>query len=97
MIDLTFYFPTAVEGPITKTFQGYADKFTKANPNINVKTVFVGGYADVLKKIQTEVKGGGATADVAIMLSTNIYTLADNDLVIPMDDLVKADKGRSQN
>lgn len=94
-VELTFYFPTAVEGPITQTFQGYADAFTKANPNIKVKTVFAGGYADVLKKIQTEVKGGGSTADVAIMLSTDLYTLADNDLVAPMDDLVKADKDGS--
>lgn len=94
-VELTFYFPTAVDGPIKTTFQGYADAFTKANPNIKVNTVFAGTYTDVLKKIQTEVKGGGATADVAILLSTDIYTLADNDLVIPMDDLVKADKDGS--
>lgn len=87
--EITFYFPTAVEGPITKTFDGYAAEFMKANPDVKVKTVFAGGYADVLTKIQTEVKGGGTTADVAIMLSTDLYTLADNDLVVPMETFIK--------
>lgn len=89
--ELTFYFPTAVEGPITKTFQGYADDFTKANPDIRVKVVFAGGYADVLKKIQTELKGGGNSADVAILLSTDVYTLADNNAIVPLDDFIKND------
>jgi sn-glycerol 3-phosphate transport system substrate-binding protein len=87
--EITFYFPTAVEGPITKTFDGYAADFMKANPDVKIKTVFAGGYADVLTKIQTEVKGGGATADVAILLSTDLYTLADNDLVVPLDSFIK--------
>lgn len=91
-VEITFYFPTAVEGPITKTFEGYAADFMKANPDVKVKTVYAGGYADVLKKIQTEVKGGGATADVSIMLTTDLHTLADNDLIVPMDDFIKAEK-----
>jgi sn-glycerol 3-phosphate transport system substrate-binding protein len=90
-IELTFYFPTAVDGPIPQTFKKYADDFTKANPTIKINTVYAGGYADVLKKIQTEVGGGGSTADVAIMLSTDLYTLADNGLVVSFDDLIKGD------
>jgi sn-glycerol 3-phosphate transport system substrate-binding protein len=94
-VELTFYFPTAVDGPIPQTFKKYAEDFTKANPNIKINTVYAGGYADVLKKIQTEVQGGGATADVAIMLTTDLYTLADADLIVPFDDQIKADKDGS--
>lgn len=87
---ITFYFPTAVEGPITKTFQGYADEFMKENPDIKVNTVFAGGYSDVLSKVQTELKGSGNSADVAIMLSTDIYTLVDANQVVPLDNFINA-------
>ena len=87
--EITFYFPTAVDGPIPQTFKGYAADFMKQNPDIKVNVVYAGGYADVIKKIQTEVKGGGQTADVAIMLSTDLYTLSDNDLIVPLDDFIK--------
>src|SRR5258708_5850580 len=93
-VAITFYYPTAVGGPITKAMDGYAAAFNKANPDIKVTSAYAGGYPDVYNKIQTEVSGGQQTADVSIMLSTHLYSLVDNHLTVPLDHLVKASANR---
>ena len=37
--DISFYFPVAVGGPITKTIDQYAADFNKENPDYNVVPV----------------------------------------------------------
>ncbi len=91
-VEINFYWSSAVAGDLPKIFQGYADTFNKANSDVKVNLVYGGGYADTLKKIQTEVSGGGTSADVAILLSTDVYTLVDNDYVISLNDLIKNTK-----
>jgi sn-glycerol 3-phosphate transport system substrate-binding protein len=88
--EISFYYPVAVGGPITKIIQGYADKFNTANPDIHVTPVFAGGYGDALTKIQTTVQGGGAPPEIAVLLSTDMQTLIDADLITPFDDLINA-------
>lgn len=91
-VEISFYYPTAVGGPLTKIMDGFAETFNKNNPGITVKAVYAGGYADIYKAIDTQVKGGGKGPDVAILLSTDLYSLIDNDYVIALDDYLKADK-----
>jgi sn-glycerol 3-phosphate transport system substrate-binding protein len=88
--EVSFYYPVAVGGPVSKIIQGYADKFNTANPGIHVTPVFAGGYADVLTKIQTTLQGGGAPPEVAVLLSTDMQTLIDSDAIVPFDDYIKA-------
>jgi len=92
-VTLTFYYPVAVAGPITQVIDGYIQKFQAANPNIKVNAVLSGGYPDTLTKIQTTIKGGGTPPDVAVLLSTDLYSLVDSDAVMPLDDMVKAAGG----
>jgi len=92
-VALTFYFPVAVPGPITKIIDGYIAKFEAANPGITVKPVLSGGYPDTLTKIQTTIKGGGTPPDVAVLLSTDLYSLVDSGAIAPLDDEVKAAGG----
>jgi sn-glycerol 3-phosphate transport system substrate-binding protein len=94
-VELTFYYPVAVAGPITQVIDGYIAKFQTANPNIKVKAVLTGGYPDTLTKIQTTIKGGGTPPDVAVLLSTDLYSLVDSNAIMPLDDLVKAAGGDS--
>ena len=91
--ELNFYFPAATDSPISQTFKKYADDFTKANPDVKVNVVLAGSYADILKKVQTEIKAGGNSADVAIMAASDLYTLTDSDLIVPFDDLIAQVKG----
>ncbi len=92
-VTLTFYDPVAVPGPITQIIDGYIQKFQTQNPNIKVNAVLSGGYPDTMTKIQTTIKGGGTPPDVAVLLSTDLYTLVDSDAIVPLDDYVKAAGG----
>src|SRR5438093_1080902 len=89
-VEITFYYPTAVGGPISKVMDNFATDFNAANPDIKVTPVYAGGYPDVYKKIQTEISGGQKSADVAIMLTTDVYSLIDNDYIVSFDDMIKA-------
>jgi sn-glycerol 3-phosphate transport system substrate-binding protein len=92
-IELSFYYPVAVPGPITQIIDGYVADFQKANPTISVKPVLAGSYQDTLTKIQTTIQGGGDPPEVAVLLSTDLYPLVDADAVIPLDDLIKSSGG----
>jgi len=84
--EITFYYPIAVGGPITKIVDGYAAEFTKAHPDITVKPVYTGSYQDSVVKAMTAAKAGNAP-DVVVLLSTDMFTLIDNDLIEPYDSV----------
>jgi sn-glycerol 3-phosphate transport system substrate-binding protein len=92
--ELTFYYPIAVGGPITKIVDGYAAEFTKAHPDITVKPVYTGSYQDSIVKAMTAAKAGNAP-DVAILLSTDMFTLIDNDLIEPYDSIANSDADKT--
>ncbi|MBI3507338.1 MAG: ABC transporter substrate-binding protein, partial [Proteobacteria bacterium] len=50
---LTFYFPVAVGGAITKLIDTMAADFEKANPTIKVEPVYTGSYQDTIAKTLT--------------------------------------------
>lgn len=89
-IELSFYYPVAVGGPLTKLIEDMVAEFNRENPDIVVKPVFSGNYADTLTKVQTLIQGG-QTPDVAVLLSTDVYTLVDSGAIIPLTDLIAAD------
>ncbi|WP_315765379.1 MULTISPECIES: ABC transporter substrate-binding protein [unclassified Bradyrhizobium] len=82
--EITFYYPIAVGGPITKIVDGYAADFHKAHPDITVKPVYTGSYQDSIVKAITAAKAGNAP-DVAVLLSTDMFTLIDDDMIEPYD------------
>ena len=84
--EITFYYPIAVGGPITKIFDGYAEAFHKAHPDITVKPVYTGSYQDSIVKAMTAAKSGNAP-DAAVLLSTDMFTLIDNELIEPVDTI----------
>jgi sn-glycerol 3-phosphate transport system substrate-binding protein len=88
--EITFYYPIAVGGPITKIFDGYAEAFHKAHPDITVKPVYTGSYQDSIVKAMTAAKAGNAP-DAAVLLSTDMFTLIDNELIEPVDTLATKD------
>ena len=94
-VELTFYYPVAVAGPITQIIDGYIAKFQQQNPDIKVKAVLSGGYGDTLTKIQTTIKGGGTPPDVAVLLSTDLYSLVDSGAISPLDDMITAAGGKT--
>ncbi|TBW39002.1 ABC transporter substrate-binding protein [Siculibacillus lacustris] len=87
---ITFYYPVAVGGPVTKIIDGMVADFEKDHPQIKVEAVYSGSYQDTIAKILTAAKGGNAP-NTAIALSTDMFTLIDEDAVIPFDAAAGAD------
>jgi sn-glycerol 3-phosphate transport system substrate-binding protein len=93
-IALSFYYPVAVGGPITKIIDGYAADFEKANPGIKINAIYAGTYQDTLVKALTAFKSG-EPPDIAVLLSTDMFTLIDEDAIAPFDDLLKTDADKA--
>ena len=87
-VEVSFYFPVAVGGPITKLIDGFAADFEKENPGVKIKPIYSGTYQDTITKALTAVKGGEPPV-TSILLSTDMYTLIDEDSIVPFDELVK--------
>ncbi len=84
--EITFYYPVAVGGPITKTIDGFCADFEKENPGIKVKPVYAGTYQESIVKALTAHKAG-TPPTIAVLLSTDMYTLIDEEAVESFDDI----------
>ena len=87
-VEVSFYYPVAVGGPITKLVDGLAADFEKENPGIKLKPIYTGTYQDSITKVLTAVKGGEPPV-TSILLATDMYSLIDEDAIVPFDDLIK--------
>ena len=85
--EITFYYPIAVGGPITKIVDGYAEQFSKENPSIKVKPVYTGTYQESIVKALTAHRSNEPPT-TAILLSTDMFTLIDEDAIVAWDGLV---------
>jgi sn-glycerol 3-phosphate transport system substrate-binding protein len=94
VIEISFYFPVAVGGPITRIIDGYATDFQRENPSIKVTPIYAGTYQDTLTKAQTALKAN-AGPDMAVLLSTDAFTLIDDDLIVPFDTLATGETDRT--
>ncbi len=83
--EITFYYPVAVGGPITRTIDQMAADFEKENPGIKVKPVYTGTYQESIVKALTAQKAG-TPPTIAILLSTDMFTLIDEDAIVPFEN-----------
>jgi len=93
-VEVPFFYPIAVGGPITKIVDGLAADFEKENPGVKLKPIYTGSYQDSIAKALTSVKSGDPPV-TSILLSTDMYTLIDEDAIVPFDDLVKTAEDRA--
>ncbi|GGA02523.1 ABC transporter substrate-binding protein [Paenibacillus marchantiophytorum] len=89
-VELTFYYPVNVGGPVMKVIDGMTNKFMETHPNIKVKPVYTGNYGDNTIKIQSGIQAK-QPPDVAVMMSTELYTMLDSNAIIPLDDFIAKD------
>lgn len=85
--ELTMFYPVAVGGPLTKLVDKLVSDFQAENPDITVKAIYSGNYSDTMTKAMTALKGG-TPPNLSVILSTEIFTLIDNDAIVAFDDLV---------
>jgi sn-glycerol 3-phosphate transport system substrate-binding protein len=88
--EVSFFYPIAVGGPITKIIDGYAADFEKANPLIKVKPIYSGTYQESITKALTAHKSGTPPV-TSVLLSTDMFTLIDEEAIVPIDGFIKSD------
>jgi len=92
-VELTFYYPVSVGGPITKIFDDMVADFHRENPDVRVTPVYAGTYQDAVAKALTAHRGGNPP-QMAVLLSTDMFTLIDEDAIVPIDGLLKTDEDK---
>jgi sn-glycerol 3-phosphate transport system substrate-binding protein len=84
--QLTFYYPIAVGGPLTKVIDGYARQFEQENPGIKVNPIYAGNYDDTRIKALAALKAG-QSAPLSVLYSIDLYELIEQDAIIAWDDV----------
>ncbi len=92
-VDLQFYFPVAVGGKAAQTIEELTADYVAANQGVTIDAVYAGSYQDTVAKVLTAARGGDAP-QLSVILSVDMFTLIDEDLIMPFDDLVKTDEDR---
>ena len=93
-VEVPFFYPVAVGGPITKIIDGFAADFEKENPGIKLRPIYSGSYQESIAKALTAVKSGDPPV-TSILLSTDMFTLIDEDAIVPFDDLIKTPEDKA--
>ena len=89
MTEINFYYPVAVGGPVTKTIDQMAADFAKENPDVKVNPIYSGTYQESIVKALTATKSG-KPPQLAVLLSTDMFSLIDEDAIVPIDDVAKS-------
>jgi sn-glycerol 3-phosphate transport system substrate-binding protein len=84
--ELTFFYPIAVGGPLTKVIDGLAAEFEKQNPGVKVHPIYAGNYDDARIKALAALNAG-QPAQLSVLFSIDLYELLEQDVIVPWDDV----------
>ena len=93
-VEISFYCPVVVGGPVTKIIDRLAADFEKDQAGIKIQPVYTGSYLETIGKTLTALKSG-EPPQTAILLSADIHTLIDADAIVPWDPFIKSDDDRA--
>lgn len=88
-VELEFYFPVAVGGGAADIIQKMTEDYMAQNPDVAISAVYSGSYADTTTRAITASRGGNPP-QLAILLSVDLFTLLDEELILPWDDFIPA-------
>ncbi len=83
--ELTFYYPIAVGGPVTKLVDAICADFEKET-GIKVLPVYAGTYPETFTKAVTAIKGGSGP-QFSVLLAAEVHAVRDLDLAVPIEDI----------
>jgi sn-glycerol 3-phosphate transport system substrate-binding protein len=86
LTELTFYYPIAVGGPLTKVIDSLVARFEKEHADVKVHAIYAGNYDDARIKALAALKAG-QPAQLSMLFSIDIYELLEQDVIVPFDDL----------
>lgn len=89
-VDLEFYFPVAVGGDAAAVIEDLTQGYMEQNPDVTINAVYTGSYADTTTRAITAARGGNPP-QLAILLSTDMFAMIDEEIVLPWDDFLSED------
>jgi sn-glycerol 3-phosphate transport system substrate-binding protein len=89
-VDLQFFFPVAVGGKAANTIDALTAEYVAQTPGVNIDAVYAGSYQDTITKVLTAVKGGNAP-QLSVILAVDMFTLIEEDAIVPFEDLITTD------
>ena len=93
-VDLEFYFPVAVGGKAADTIQELTDEYLAEHEGVNIDAVYSGSYTDTVTKALTASRGG-KPPQLSVILSVDMFTLIDEDVIIPFDELIETEEDKA--
>ncbi|MDB4830857.1 sn-glycerol-3-phosphate-binding periplasmic protein UgpB precursor [Rhodobacteraceae bacterium SB2] len=84
--ELEFYFPVGVNAPAVETIQALTDEWAAQNPQHTVKAIYAGNYVETTTKALTAANAG-KPPQVAVLLSIDLFTLIEEDVILPISDI----------
>src|ERR687885_1320282 len=84
--ELTFYYPIAVGGPLTKVIDNLVAGFEKDHPDVKVHAIYAGNYDDARIKALAALKAG-QPAQMSVLFSIDLYELLEQDVIVAWDDV----------
>src|SRR5438552_5573485 len=85
-VELTFYYPIAVGGPLTKVVDNLVAGFQKEHPDVKINAVYAGNYDDARIKALAALRAG-QPAQMSVLFSIDLYELLEQDVILPFDDI----------
>src|SRR5438046_10548547 len=85
-VELTFYYPIAVGGPLTKVVDNLVAGFQKEHPDVRINAVYAGNYDDARIKALAALRAG-QPAQMSVLFSIDLYELLEQDVILPFDDV----------
>jgi sn-glycerol 3-phosphate transport system substrate-binding protein len=92
-IEISFFFPIAVGGPVPKFIDAFAADFEKENPRIKVRPIYAGTYQETIVKALTAHKSGTPPV-TSVLLSTDMFSLIDEEAIVPFDGFIASEADR---
>jgi len=93
-VDLEFYFPVAVGGKAAETIQALTDEYVAANSDVTIDAVYAGSYKETVTKALTASRGG-KPPQLSVILSVDMFTLIDEEVIMPFNELIETDEDKA--
>lgn len=87
VVEIDFYYPISVGGPLESTIEGFVEDFHDQHEDIRVTPVYSGDYEQNLASVQSAVQASNPPA-LTVLLSTDLLTLHEQQIITPVGEIV---------
>jgi sn-glycerol 3-phosphate transport system substrate-binding protein len=91
-INLKFYYPVAVAGPLANIIGALCNEFNASHPGITIEPIYAGGYEQTLQRILTGYSAGNP-GDIAVISKPFLWASVDEGAVLPLTEWIAGEGG----